>query len=199
MNDNLDKVHFDDLAACDPSDVENRTNARFDPVNRGYEITVWNHTYRVDPGNRTVQAESGTMPAFQDYMSLVVLHYLLTAKKTEPVGTWVSEKDITGGAAFFRGPHLVPSHLMVKTFGDDLSAFKMACERLDGKLLDLADAAFSFEITPKIPVAVLYWQGDEDFSSEAKLLFDQTIEQHLALDIIYALAVEVCAAVAAQG
>jgi len=35
-------------------------------------------------------------------------------------------------------------------------------------------------------------QGDEDFPSEARLLFDRTIQQHLPLDIIYALAVEVC-------
>ncbi len=56
----------------------------------------------------------------------------------------------------------------------------------------MADAAFLFNITPTIPVAVLYWQGDEDFPSEARLLFDRTIEQHLPLDIIYALSVEVC-------
>lgn len=199
MTDNLDKVHFDDLTACDPSDVEKRTGARFNRAVGYYEISVWNHEYKIDPKNRTVLPVSNTIAAYKDYMNLVVLHYLLTAKETLPAGTWVSEKDITGGAAFFRGPHLVPSHLMVKTFGDDLSAFKIACEKLNGKPIDLADAAFLFEITPKIPVAVLYWQGDEDFPSEARLLFDPTIEEHLALDIIFALAVEVCAAVAAQG
>jgi hypothetical protein len=56
----------------------------------------------------------------------------------------------------------------------------------------MADAAFSFSITPRIPVAVLLWVGDDEFESEAKLLFDKTIVQHLPLDIIYALAVEIC-------
>ncbi len=56
----------------------------------------------------------------------------------------------------------------------------------------MADAAFSFQITPNIPVAVLLWLGDEEFGSQANLLFDKTISQHLPLDIIYALAVEVC-------
>jgi len=41
-------------------------------------------------------------------------------------------------------------------------------------------------------VAVLFWQGDEEFPTEAKLLYDATIGRHLALDIVYALAVGVC-------
>jgi hypothetical protein len=41
-------------------------------------------------------------------------------------------------------------------------------------------------------VAVLYWAGDEDFPAEAKLLFDKTLPNHFALDIVYALASGIC-------
>jgi hypothetical protein len=43
-----------------------------------------------------------------------------------------------------------------------------------------------------VPVAVLLWQGDDEFPTEAKLLYDASIVRHLALDIIYALAVGMC-------
>jgi hypothetical protein len=56
----------------------------------------------------------------------------------------------------------------------------------------MADAAYSFKITPRIPVAVLYWRGDDDFPPESKILYDRTITEHLASDIIYALAVGIC-------
>ena len=56
----------------------------------------------------------------------------------------------------------------------------------------MADAAYSFRMTPRIPVAVLYWIGDEDFPAESKILYDKTIAEHLAPDIIYALAVGTC-------
>ena len=56
----------------------------------------------------------------------------------------------------------------------------------------MADAAASFMITPRTPVAVLYWQGDEDFPPEAKILYDQSIAGYFALDAIYALAVDIC-------
>jgi hypothetical protein len=41
-------------------------------------------------------------------------------------------------------------------------------------------------------VAVLYWAGDDDFSPKSKLLYDKTITEHLASDILFALAVEIC-------
>jgi hypothetical protein len=56
----------------------------------------------------------------------------------------------------------------------------------------MADAAYRFDITANIPVAVLLWAGDDEFPSEAKMMFDRTISRHLPLDIIFSLAVEVC-------
>ena len=57
---------------------------------------------------------------------------------------------------------------------------------------DMADAAYIFKITPRIPVAVLYWEGDDEFPPESKILYDKSITEHLASDIIFALAVAIC-------
>jgi len=111
---------------------------------------------------------------------------------------WVSEKDIKGGAAFFRGPHTLPTDWISSRFENDIKAFGQACEKLGGTPLAFGDAAFVFEITPAVPVAVVYWQGDEEFPPETKLLFDRTIDRHLPLDIIFALAVEICHTVSAR-
>ena len=77
-------------------------------------------------------------------------------------------------------------------FDGDIQGFTRLCAQYGGTKLALADAAFSFVITPRAPVAVLLWQGDAEFPTEAKLLYDATIARHLALDIVYALAVGVC-------
>ncbi|MBW2329219.1 MAG: DUF3786 domain-containing protein, partial [Deltaproteobacteria bacterium] len=66
------------------------------------------------------------------------------------------------------------------------------CEQLHGIPLNMADAAYIFKITPRVPVAVLYWRGDDDFPAEAKILYDRTIAEHLPFDIMYALAVGIC-------
>ena len=41
-------------------------------------------------------------------------------------------------------------------------------------------------------IKLLYWDGDDEFSPEAKILFDASIAEHLTLDIIFALAVYIC-------
>jgi len=56
----------------------------------------------------------------------------------------------------------------------------------------MADASFVFNITPRIPIAVLFWDGDDEFPTDAKILFDKTIIKHLSADIIYTLAVDIC-------
>ncbi len=192
MSEQIDKTNFSDLKSCDPEEVVLRTGCKFDKTCEQYFINVWGHKYCVDLKNYEVRPEGSGLKAYHGYLYLFVLYYLMKAKNILPSGVWVSEKDIPGGAAFFRGPHTIPVDLMTRRFKDDLDLFQKECEKLKGLPIELSDAAFLFNITPTIPVAVLYWQGDEDFPSEAKLLFDRTIEQHLPLDIIYALAVEIC-------
>lgn len=192
MSELIDKTNYEDLKACDPDEVVKRVKCIYDSGLNCYTVRIWGHDYTVDFNKFRVSAKSEDPPAYQGMMDLFIVYYLMQSKDLPPSGEWVSEKDIPGGAGFFRGPHLVPADLIVKRFGDDLENFINACGAAGGKKLDLADAAFSFEITPTIPVAVLYWQGDEDFPSEAKLLFDRTIQEHCPLDIIFSLAVEVC-------
>ncbi|MDD9301378.1 MAG: DUF3786 domain-containing protein [Desulfobacter sp.] len=188
----VDLVHFQDLALKDPKIVVNDTGARFDPQTCTFDLKVWDRRYEVDLKKGQVRSLDPEFPLLHPFMDLFIVHYLMTAVSLPLSGVWVSEKDIPGGSAFFRGPHTLPTRGVAKTFGDDLNGFTTLGKTLGGRALDMGDAAFAFEITPHIVVAVLLWQGDEDFEAEAKLLFDKTISSHLALDIIYALAVMVC-------
>ena len=192
MSEMIDKTNFLDLKSCDPEIVTSRTDCRFDKIKEQYIVNIWGHTYCVDLNKYEVRPQEQGLKTHHNCLYLFILYYLMKSKSIAPSGVWVSEKDIPGGAAFFRGPHTIPVDLITGRFGEDIDLFKKECEKLKGIPLKMADAAFLFNITPTIPVAVLYWQGDEDFPSEARLLFDRTIEQHLPLDIIYALAVEVC-------
>lgn len=196
MADYISETHYKDLEVCRPESVVQQTGCAWDPVSQTYTLTVWNHEYQVELSQRRIVAQEGAPPTFGEYLHLFILFYLIKAQKKQVSGTWVSEKDLVGGAAFFRGPHILPVDQITDRVKNDLGLFEKICKGLGGRPVNFADAAFSFQITPQIPVAVLYWQGDEDFPAEAKLLFDSTIEAHLPLDIVFALAVEVCCVVA---
>ena len=54
----------------------------------------------------------------------------------------------------------------------------------------MGDAAFKFQILPRIPVIVAFWYADDEFDASAKLLMDKTIEDHLPLDVIFGMGLE---------
>jgi hypothetical protein len=123
---------------------------------------------------------------------LFIIHYLLKSKEIGILNEWISEKDVPGGTTFFRGPHEIPTNLISLRFNSNINEFKKRCEQLHGIPVNMADAAYGFEITSRIPVAVLYWKGDDEFPAESKILYDRTITEHLASDIIYALSAGIC-------
>lgn len=191
MSSYVSALHFRDLAELNPLDVCTRSGCSYNTVNQVYSLQAWNSDYIIDLRNQVVRSVD-TENTFHDYFDLFIIHYLLGARGTEPTGEWISEKDMPGGVTFFRGPHAVPTDWITATIVNDLELFTTKCESLGGTPLHMADRAFSFAITGKLPFALLYWIGDDEFPAEAKLLFDRSITDHLALDGIYALMVSIC-------
>lgn len=188
----VDPLYFTRLSEQDPAGVCRRAGCTYDAAAGIFGLTLWGRPYAVDPRKGRIYDVGPDRAPLHPYFDLVALHYLLSAAEIPPAGQWISEKDIPGGTTFFRGPHAVPTHVIASRFDGDIQGFSLRCEQYGGTRLALADAAFSFVITPRVPAAVLFWQGDEEFPAEATLLYDVTIVRHLALDIVYALAVGVC-------
>ena len=188
----VDPIYFEALAGKNPADVCRRAQCSYDAEKRCYTLAVWGDAYAIYPHESKIERLSQKIQQPDEYVNLFITHYLLEGKEKEPCNQWISEKDIPGGDTFFRGPHEIPAKLIAQRYGDKIEAFRTRCEQLDGVSVDMADAAYVFIITPRIPVAVLFWEGDEEFPTESKLLFDESITKHLAPDIIFALAVDVC-------
>ena len=192
MTDTIDHRHFRDLAAQNPTDVCRRAGCTYDAANGVYAVAVWDDIYRIRPRQRTITSTGRHDQPVHDYLRLFAIHYLLHAHAIDPVGTWISAKDMAGGPTFFRGPHTLPTDLIASRFKNDIAAFKAICRGVQGVPLDMADAACRLTLAPRIPVALLYWLGDDDFPARVSMLFDATVTRHLALDIVYAMAVAIC-------
>jgi hypothetical protein len=192
MEDLIDKVYFQELSEQNHIDVCRRALCSYDDTNKFYTVSVWGTLYKIYPHQLRIEQVTEGHARFHPYLGLFVVHYLLRAQEIEPANQWISEKDIPGGSTFFRGPHEIPTNLITVQCKDDIEGFKNKCQRLMGLPLGLADAAFAFQITPRTPVAVLYWAGDDEFPAESKILYDKTIAEQFAPDIIYALAVGIC-------
>lgn len=191
MADMVDKLLYAELARKNVEDVVMPPFCEYSEAERCYIVTAWNGTFAVYPEQAAVRALSGTEEP-HDYFYVFLINYLLAEKKAEPTGCWISEKDLAGGATFFRGPHKIPTELISETYGNDLERLRQKCSSLRGTPLDMADCAFAFTIVGSIRLALLYWVGDEDFPPEAKLLLDQSVADSLRLDVIFGLLCDAC-------
>jgi hypothetical protein len=195
MADMVDKQLFAELAGRRVEDVVMAPFCGYNEQEGRYEITAWNSRFAVYPESRVVKALDGA-PEPHDYFYVFLVNYLLSSKKAEPTAQWISEKDLVGGVTFFRGPHAIPTELITKTFGNDIQALERKCASLHGMRLEMADCSFGFHIVGSVKVALLYWQGDEDFPAEAKLLIDSSIADSLRLDVVFGLLCDVCVRIA---
>ncbi len=192
MENSIDKGYFLELAQKDPKEVCRMALCDYDPVKKGYRLFVWGEEFGIYPHESKIIRLEDDKPDISFLFGLVIIYYLLRSKDITVSKEWISEKDIPGGPTFFRGPHKIPTHIIEERYENKIEKFKETCERLDGTPLDMADAAYAFRITPRIPVAVQFWDGDDEFPPEAKILFDKTIIEHLSPDIIFCLTVEIC-------
>ncbi|MBF0389526.1 MAG: DUF3786 domain-containing protein [Desulfamplus sp.] len=194
----VDDINFKELAELNPEDVCKQALCRYDEIKKCYTLIVWGDRYEVYPYDSRVEAVGFSSKKLHDYFYIFLVNYLIQAKDANLCNEWISEKDIAGGSTFFRGPHEIPTRFIASCYSKNIEKFKNVCEELGGTPINMADAAYSFAITPRILVAVLFWDCDDDFPAEAKILFDRSIS-YLALDIIFALAVAICSRLGKKG
>jgi hypothetical protein len=88
---------------------------------------------------------------------------------------------------------------LVNTFQNDLARFKEAASRAGGEALTHGDAGFSFRPLPRVPLAVIYWVGDDEFPPNADVLFDASAGHYLSTDGLAVLGRELCSKIIRQG
>ena len=154
-------------------------------------LTLWGQVYLVTyPDFIAYEEESGEICSL--WRQGLFLHYLRTADGQPLADRWVSLREIEGGEFYHRASQGYSGDRLAKHFGNDVEAFRRAAERAGGERRDLGDAAYSFLALPRVPLAVIYWKGDEEFPSTAQVLFDTSAGHYLPVDLLSLLGSELC-------
>jgi hypothetical protein len=155
-----------------------------------------NETIRIDLRRQCLlrPADDGWRVSDDPLLALATVVYLKNIKQIYPMGKdIVGIKDLKGGH-FFVGPHQLRLDPLIKRFGNDLEGFQRAGQALNGRIMEMADAAFLLLPYPRVPLYYLLWAGDSEFKPRIQVLVDRTIEQTLPADAIWALINRVSAA-----
>lgn len=125
-------------------------------------------------------------PSSDKLLELICLVYLLNASPARDLGDLVGPRELKCGH-FFTGPHELDVKPLLGVFGKNPGLFREVACSLEAEELDLTDCAYRFRVFPKIPVHLLLWEEDEEFPARLGVLFDRSIELHLAADAVWGL------------
>ena len=179
-----------ELHSADPGNLADQTAAAYlsqQPGKGEFRLAVW---------------QAGVVLSFPDFIAsdretrqeaplttqALLLYYFKTADGTSLEGRWISFSELPGGRFYNQAYQGYSGAALARSFNDDRSGFEEAASRLGGVPWpqgdrNLGDSAYLFQALPRIPLLVVFWQGDEDFPASFQILFDASASHYLPTDV----------------
>jgi hypothetical protein len=132
---------------------------------------------------------SGDVPIKQQ---VLILHYLNGSTKENLAGEWISYQDIPSAAFYIDAFNRRVRYPLINTFGDQPDQLLLVAKEIFGATQSsLGDISMQIQALPKVPVTLVLWRGDEDFSPDGTILFDSSIKDILSAEDISELASQI--------
>jgi hypothetical protein len=139
------------------------------------------HEYIISSDDFTVR-RADTVDEMPSFIQSLILTYLVTADGTTPSSRWIGFRELPDGLFYAQAFQGYSGGRLVRELGGGVAAFRRAAERLGGALLAVGNAGYTFAVLPRIHLALVYWEGDEEFSSQAQVLFEDSASHYLPTD-----------------
>jgi hypothetical protein len=179
----MDSAFWEQLSNLDPDSVCRRSGAVREED--GYRLKVLDTDYVVLPKDGRIisscASESDPVVA-SDGLALVIVCYLLGARDIPLAGEWVALKEL-GRFFISHAPNLDP---LLDLFTLSPETVQQIIQTVGGQLLAYGDFAAALQVLPRLPLAFVFWEADEEFSARVSVLVDRTATQHLSLDVLSA-------------
>jgi len=116
---------------------------------------------------------------------VLILHYLNGSKGAHLTEQLITFQDIPSARFYLEAFNRRVKYPLVKTFGDQPEKLPLWAKELFGaNKSSIGDISVMIEALPDIPVTLVIWKGDEEFSSDGTILFDSSIKDILSAEDI---------------
>jgi hypothetical protein len=112
----------------------------------------------------------------------LILYHLCTTDGAPLTGRWVSFRELPDGGFYHQAFQGYTGHRIATHFGNDLARIRKAAQRAGGDQESVGDAGYRFAGLPRVPMALVYWLGEDPFPPAAHILFDASAGHHLPVD-----------------
>lgn len=119
-------------------------------------------------------------------LQALLCYYMVTTTNsslsTDLENKWVSFSDLQDGRFYNQAFQGYTGNILALPIACDINRFSEVATKMDGKKQDLGDLSYQFQVLPKVPVAVIFWKGDEEFPPNCSILFKKNVNNYLPTD-----------------
>ena len=178
------------LKKLDPLDIAKRLEVKYNNENKQFIVPFFDKDYILDVEHETIyRKDDNFIPAIDD--CIIILNYLTySSTNIEIDNKWITLKEIpNGGALFFPAFQNMTVKRLIKRFKDNTKEFEKNALKLGGEKINFGDKGYKFKVLPKISICAVYWEGDEDFSSNASILFNPSIQDLVHIETVIGIGI----------
>jgi len=126
----------------------------------------------VDFGSRTVRYADSRGGEVSQHLQILILHYIEGSGKAQLANRLVTFREFEGGSIYYPAFKARAIDPLVKEFGQKPDLLKHIGDAFRAEPIQVGTVSFRAHFFPKMPIAVVFWQGDEEVASSANVLFD---------------------------
>jgi len=156
------------------------------PASGGVEFSIFGRNCLAGPDG--IRAADGKTLDFT--IRIVAAYYFIQAGQGEWTDRWVAYRDFKDGAFFHASFTQLVEQKIAQDFSGKLKELKDAITALGGKPLEAGlggDLCYSLKALPQVPLALIFYDRDEDFPSSARVLFDSSAPLFLDMECLAVL------------
>ena len=118
---------------------------------------------------------------------ILILHYLTQAKGTPITNKLITFRELPEGANYFPTFSKRAIKPLLDHFGREPERLIDTAEKLGGHKVDYGDVAVTINAFSYVPITLVLWQGNKEFTPEGSILFDNTVSDYLSTEDINVL------------
>ena len=155
------------------------------PVENLWTLGVLDDEFSVDPAGGTVLSKTGQ--AVGRWWRILTLHYLAVSSRPADRPPSVTFCDLPAGRTYGGIYRQRVTEQLIRRIGPDTESFSRAGCAIGGRVVEAGDAAFDFQVYPRVRLRVIWYAGDSELAPSATLLLPENIESFFCTEDIVVL------------
>lgn len=172
------EYYFEKYKKLDPKEVSERCKVPYDEEKREFLIRLMGYEYGISFPEFEISSKTDAQDAYLIMLDNIssrtfVMRYLIEGQFVKSSGKYMTFREVPTYGELYLQPFTGRCiSRLTYGFGYQPDKFKRAMERLGAIPLNMADAAYEFEVINNYHMRFILWEADDEFPPSAQILYE---------------------------